>query len=220
MERLSCQLYLVQGIFFILPKSNWKSKLKIFKNTWNFRIFSIYLVAESRTCSRLHLLQTKKIKKCCSWSNSSNIWSFRKLWHWKNKSFSSCKLTHSFLLIFICPGIYGYVFNPDQLWLNIQIKQSVDFFSLPTPAQCYLVKPYFFLFTNCSLSLKFNLIKLQNEYRTCVSSPWATDNQISKVGCVFLMVIVSMLPHAKFGRNDHREYVIPNYPNWLSTQIL
>ena len=27
----------------------------------------------------------------------------------------------------------------------------------------------------------------------------------SKVGCVFAMVVVSILPHAKFGRNDHRE---------------
>ena len=29
--------------------------------------------------------------------------------------------------------------------------------------------------------------------------------QISKVGCVFLMVVVSLLPNAEFGRNDHRE---------------
>ena len=27
----------------------------------------------------------------------------------------------------------------------------------------------------------------------------------SKVGCVFLMVVVSMLPHAEIGRNDHPE---------------
>ena len=26
-----------------------------------------------------------------------------------------------------------------------------------------------------------------------------------KVGCVFAMVIVSILPHEKFGRNDHRK---------------
>ena len=26
-----------------------------------------------------------------------------------------------------------------------------------------------------------------------------------KVGCVFSMVIVSILPHAEFGPNDHRE---------------
>ena len=28
---------------------------------------------------------------------------------------------------------------------------------------------------------------------------------IYKVGCVFPMVIVSILPHAEFGPNDHRE---------------
>ena len=29
-----------------------------------------------------------------------------------------------------------------------------------------------------------------------------------KVGCVFLMVAVRMLPQAEFGRNDHREYAL------------
>ena len=28
---------------------------------------------------------------------------------------------------------------------------------------------------------------------------------VNKVGCVFLMVRVSILPHAEFGQNDHRE---------------
>ena len=28
----------------------------------------------------------------------------------------------------------------------------------------------------------------------------------SKVGCVFPMVVVSILPHAEFGQNDHREH--------------
>ena len=28
---------------------------------------------------------------------------------------------------------------------------------------------------------------------------------MSKVGCVFLTGVVSMLPHAEFGPNDHRE---------------
>ena len=27
----------------------------------------------------------------------------------------------------------------------------------------------------------------------------------SKVGCVFPMIVVSLLPHADYGRNDHRE---------------
>ena len=39
---------------------------------------------------------------------------------------------------------------------------SVDFFSLPKPAQCYLVKHQFLLFTNCSLSVKI----LQNYLNT------------------------------------------------------
>ena len=30
----------------------------------------------------------------------------------------------------------------------------------------------------------------------------------SKVGRVFLMVVVPMLPHAGFGRNDHRKYAL------------
>ena len=29
--------------------------------------------------------------------------------------------------------------------------------------------------------------------------------QRSKVGCVFPMVVVSILPHAEFGPNDHRK---------------
>ena len=32
----------------------------------------------------------------------------------------------------------------------------------------------------------------------------------NKVGCVFSMVVNSILPHAEFGRNDHREDV-PHY---------
>ena len=35
-----------------------------------------------------------------------------------------------------------------------------------------------------------------------------------KVGCVFPMDVVSLLPHEEFGRNDHREgppHFIPNY---------
>ena len=31
---------------------------------------------------------------------------------------------------------------------------------------------------------------------------------LSEVGCVLLMVIVHMLPHAVFGLNDHREYAL------------
>ena len=49
--------------------------LKIFSNIWDY----IYNRIENQ-------------KKCCSWSNSSNLWSFRKLWNWKNWSFSSSKL--------------------------------------------------------------------------------------------------------------------------------
>ena len=44
------------------------------------------------------------------------------------------------------------------------------------------------------------------------TDPWVSFKMIlifhiicSKVGCVFLMVVVSMLPHAEIGRNDHRE---------------
>ena len=35
---------------------------------------------------------------------------------------------------------------------------------------------------------------------------WPNPNlTLIKVGCVFAMVIVYKLPHAKFGRNDYRE---------------
>ena len=30
----------------------------------------------------------------------------------------------------------------------------------------------------------------------------------AKVGCVFIMVIVSTLPHVEFGTNDHWEYTL------------
>ena len=33
-----------------------------------------------------------------------------------------------------------------------------------------------------------------------------------KVGCVFPMVVVSILPHAEFGQNDHREDA-PHFSN-------
>ena len=35
----------------------------------------------------------------------------------------------------------------------------------------------------------------------------------SKVGCVFPMVVVSLLPHAEFRRNDHRQ-VVPRFTSW------
>ena len=44
---------------------------------------------------------------------------------------------------------------------------------------------------------------------------------IFKVGCVFPMVLVSILPHAEFGRNDHRENA-PHFiilPHLLSTTV-
>ena len=31
--------------------------------------------------------------------------------------------------------------------------------------------------------------------------------EFTKVGCIFLMVVVSILPHTEFGPNDHREDV-------------
>ena len=31
------------------------------------------------------------------------------------------------------------------------------------------------------------------------------DLDMSDVGCIFSMSVVSMLPHAEFGQNDHRE---------------
>ena len=34
---------------------------------------------------------------------------------------------------------------------------------------------------------------------------WPDTFYDNKVGCVFLMVVVSMLPHARIGPNDHRE---------------
>ena len=37
----------------------------------------------------------------------------------------------------------------------------------------------------------------------------------NKVGCVFLMVVVSMLPHPEIGRNDHRE----SAPHFILKQI-
>ena len=37
-------------------------------------------------------------------------------------------------------------------------------------------------------------------------------NDSSKVGCVFPMVVVSILPHAEFGPNDHREDA-PHFTN-------
>ena len=38
---------------------------------------------------------------------------------------------------------------------------------------------------------------------------------IYKVGCVFPMVIVSILPHAEFGPNDHRE----NPPHFICVTL-
>ena len=35
----------------------------------------------------------------------------------------------------------------------------------------------------------------------------------AKVGCVFPMVVVSILPHAEFGPNDHREDA-PHFTLW------
>ena len=32
------------------------------------------------------------------------------------------------------------------------------------------------------------------------------NKKVCKVGCVFPMVVVSILPHAKFGPRDHREH--------------
>ena len=31
---------------------------------------------------------------------------------------------------------------------------------------------------------------------------------IDKMECVFLMVVVSILPHVEFGANDHQEYAL------------
>ena len=36
-------------------------------------------------------------------------------------------------------------------------------------------------------------------------SPCLKSSILYKVGCVFPMVVVSILPHADFGRNEHRE---------------
>ena len=47
--------------------------------------------------------------------------------------------------------------------------------------------------------------------RTWIRAHWTTGqfksgpHQNNKVGCAFLMVVVSMLPHAEIGRNDHPE---------------
>ena len=48
----------------------------------------------------------------------------------------------------------------------------------------------------------------------CVWSPLVDGLKGSKVGCVFPLVVVSILPHADFGRNDHREDA-PHF-NWRS----
>ena len=40
-------------------------------------------------------------------------------------------------------------------------------------------------------------------------------NDLSKVGCVFAMVVVSILPYAEFGRNDHREDA-PHFKRYTS----
>ena len=38
-----------------------------------------------------------------------------------------------------------------------------------------------------------------------IPAPGIESNRDLKVGCVFLMVVVSMLPLTEIGRNDHRE---------------
>ena len=44
-----------------------------------------------------------------------------------------------------------------------------------------------------------------NEIKFLISLAWAEGG---KVGCVFPMVVVSILPHAEFGSNDYQEYVV------------
>ena len=41
-------------------------------------------------------------------------------------------------------------------------------------------------------------------------------SETSKLGCVILMVVVSILPHAEFGANEHREDA-PHFMMELST---
>ena len=52
-----------------------------------------------------------------------------------------------------------------------------------------------------SVSLKENGIQLN---LTVIDTPGFGDS-VSKVGCVFPIVVVSILPHAEFGPNEHRE---------------
>ena len=42
------------------------------------------------------------------------------------------------------------------------------------------------------------------DFKNKMALVWTTLNR-TKAGCVFLMVVVSLLPHLEIGRNDHRE---------------
>ena len=42
----------------------------------------------------------------------------------------------------------------------------------------------------------------------------------TKVGCIVLVVVVSILPHAEFGRNDHRRWSIgKTHPTFECTSV-
>jgi len=108
--------------------------------------------------------------KCCSWSNSSNIWSFRKLWNWKNRSFSSCKLIHSSLLIFICQGnalnsdqelrtVRGFLFSAQAL--SVLFSQT----SILTIHQLFLICE------NASKLSEYNTQWISNKYLRFIIIP-------------------------------------------------
>ena len=44
--------------------------------------------------------------------------------------------------------------------------------------------------------------------------------KVCPVGCIFPMVVVSILPHAEFGRNDHQEdaSLFTKQSKWLSPE--
>ena len=75
--------------------------------------------------------------------------------------------------------------------------------------------------TTWRISLPTNIFDFIPEWPSShiAMSPWIRS-RFCKVGCIFLIVGVSMLPHAEIGRNDHYEGA-PHFINsfWNSTDL-
>ena len=73
--------------------------------------------------------------------------------------------------------------------------------------------------TDCSIRILLSFVSNSSSFKTQVN----LFEHPSKVGCIFLMDVVSILPHAEFGRNDHREdvshfnYLFISFPQSFSS---